>query len=163
MCDLWEKKGGLELWSKSHPPGQRVSDLLEWAKDFLEAEKAQSQGSFTTTKVGGRYVEKGGSKMSASRAREFLELLKFRVVKLPELKVYRVEWWNNTRFWGKARWEPLQDEFAALIGGNTTFKVKEDACAFMKEAELKRDRMIGEELNLWQEVECDCKGSRSSD
>jgi len=26
----------LELWTKSHTPGQRVADLLEWAYDFLE-------------------------------------------------------------------------------------------------------------------------------
>lgn len=25
----------LELWSKSHPPGQRVEDKIKWAKDFL--------------------------------------------------------------------------------------------------------------------------------
>jgi hypothetical protein len=26
----------LELWSSSHPPGQRVSDKIQWAKEFLE-------------------------------------------------------------------------------------------------------------------------------
>ncbi len=26
----------LELWSKSHPPGQRVTDKLIWARDFLQ-------------------------------------------------------------------------------------------------------------------------------
>jgi hypothetical protein len=26
----------LELWSKSHPPGQRVKDKIKWAKEFLE-------------------------------------------------------------------------------------------------------------------------------
>ncbi len=26
----------LELWSSSHPPGQRVSDKIEWCKQFLE-------------------------------------------------------------------------------------------------------------------------------
>ena len=25
----------LELWSTSHPPGQRISDKVEWAKEFL--------------------------------------------------------------------------------------------------------------------------------
>lgn len=25
----------LELWSKSQPPGQRVSDKIQWCKDFL--------------------------------------------------------------------------------------------------------------------------------
>lgn len=25
----------LELWSSSHPPGQRVIDKLKWARDFL--------------------------------------------------------------------------------------------------------------------------------
>jgi hypothetical protein len=25
----------LELWTDSHPSGQRVSDLVEWAKDIL--------------------------------------------------------------------------------------------------------------------------------
>lgn len=25
----------LELWTKAHPPGQRVSDLITWAKEFL--------------------------------------------------------------------------------------------------------------------------------
>jgi hypothetical protein len=25
----------LELWSKSHPAGQRVSDKVKWAKDLL--------------------------------------------------------------------------------------------------------------------------------
>ena len=26
----------LEIWHKSHPPGQRVEDKIEWAKKFLE-------------------------------------------------------------------------------------------------------------------------------
>ena len=26
----------LELWSTSHPPGQRVQDKLQWAREFLE-------------------------------------------------------------------------------------------------------------------------------
>jgi len=26
----------LELWSSSHPPGQRVEDKIEWCKEFLE-------------------------------------------------------------------------------------------------------------------------------
>lgn len=25
----------LELWTRSHPPGQRVADKIQWAKDFL--------------------------------------------------------------------------------------------------------------------------------
>lgn len=29
----------LELWSKSHPPGQRVEDKIKWAKEFLETYK----------------------------------------------------------------------------------------------------------------------------
>jgi hypothetical protein len=29
------RPGNLELWSTSHPPGQRVSDLLMWAREFL--------------------------------------------------------------------------------------------------------------------------------
>lgn len=27
--------GNLELWSRSHPSGQRVEDKIQWAKDFL--------------------------------------------------------------------------------------------------------------------------------
>jgi hypothetical protein len=27
----------LELWVKSHPPGQRVSDLVQWAKEILSS------------------------------------------------------------------------------------------------------------------------------
>ena len=27
----------LELWSKSHPPGQRVEDKIQWCKEFLES------------------------------------------------------------------------------------------------------------------------------
>ena len=26
----------LELWASSHPPGQRISDLVKWAKEILE-------------------------------------------------------------------------------------------------------------------------------
>jgi hypothetical protein len=26
----------LELWSHSHPPGQRVEDKIQWCKEFLE-------------------------------------------------------------------------------------------------------------------------------
>jgi hypothetical protein len=26
----------LELWSSSHPTGQRVSDLIEWAEELLQ-------------------------------------------------------------------------------------------------------------------------------
>lgn len=26
----------LELWSKAHPPGQRVKDKIEWCKEYLE-------------------------------------------------------------------------------------------------------------------------------
>lgn len=26
----------LELWSSSHPPGQRIEDKIQWAKEFLE-------------------------------------------------------------------------------------------------------------------------------
>jgi hypothetical protein len=26
----------LELWSKKHPPGQRVDDLVDWANEILD-------------------------------------------------------------------------------------------------------------------------------
>lgn len=29
-------ESNLELWSKSHPPGQRVEDKIKWAKEFLK-------------------------------------------------------------------------------------------------------------------------------
>lgn len=35
----------LELWSSNHPPGQRVEDLLTWAKEILDL--YSSQTSFT--------------------------------------------------------------------------------------------------------------------
>lgn len=31
----------LELWSKSHPHGQRVADLLAWAKELQETYKGE--------------------------------------------------------------------------------------------------------------------------
>ena len=34
----------LQLWSTSHPPGQRVTDKIAWAVDFL------SQYGYTVTK-----------------------------------------------------------------------------------------------------------------
>ncbi len=33
-CD--NRKSNLELWSNSHPYGQRVEDLVKWAKEILE-------------------------------------------------------------------------------------------------------------------------------
>ena len=30
------RTGNLELWASSHPPGQRVSDLLAWAREILD-------------------------------------------------------------------------------------------------------------------------------
>lgn len=33
----------LELWSKAHPRGARVTDLLQWAHDFIEQYGDQPQ------------------------------------------------------------------------------------------------------------------------
>lgn len=33
----------LELWSKSHPAGQRVSDKLRWAREFLNTYESLSE------------------------------------------------------------------------------------------------------------------------
>lgn len=30
------RKENLELWTKSHPSGQRVEDVLKWAKEIIE-------------------------------------------------------------------------------------------------------------------------------
>ena len=29
----------LELWTKSHPSGQRISDIIKWAKEIIEKRK----------------------------------------------------------------------------------------------------------------------------
>ena len=34
----------LELWSTSHPPGQRVADKIKWAKEFLKFYENEEQG-----------------------------------------------------------------------------------------------------------------------
>lgn len=31
----------LELWTKAHPPGQRVTDLVKWAKEILTLYQSQ--------------------------------------------------------------------------------------------------------------------------
>jgi hypothetical protein len=36
------RKSNLELWSSSHPPGQRIQDKVKWCLDFLDKYKPEA-------------------------------------------------------------------------------------------------------------------------
>ena len=46
----------LELWTSSHPPGQRVTDLVEWAVELLRLYSPHIRGAGDVGEIQQSYV-----------------------------------------------------------------------------------------------------------